>query len=82
MDQQGKLDMAYLDRRLPLNVFLSCADLIIGITFHNLLLKTQGERGHPGLPGPFGPKGEGLPGPTVGFILLFIYTSILFYLLF
>lgn len=25
----------------------------------------QGERGHLGLPGPFGPKGEGLPGPVV-----------------
>lgn len=28
----------------------------------------QGERGYPGLPGPFGPKGEGLPGPVVGII--------------
>lgn len=27
----------------------------------------QGERGYPGLPGPFGPKGEGLPGPMVRF---------------
>lgn len=31
----------------------------------------QGERGHPGLPGPFGPKGEGLPGPTVCFTKIY-----------
>lgn len=71
MAQLGKLDMAYLDQRLPFIYFF----FLMHIDFYAYLSITcyinQGERGHPGLPGPFGPKGEGLPGPTVRFTKIY-----------
>lgn len=34
-------------------------------SLYQSILFYQGDRGHLGLPGPVGPKGEGAPGPVV-----------------